>query len=183
MSLGPSAPQMKPVAAPVPDTPDPDPDPVSVAILREQDEDKGAVDALVMAAFGPGRFAKTAERIREQSRLTAGFTVYEDDMLLGSVRLWSVMSGQAKGAFLGPIAVAKTNRSAGLGGHLVRRCIEEARAQGLDGILLIGDPPYFERFGFQPAPKSIFPGPVNPRRVMWLPFTGVSPEGAVVPVA
>lgn len=172
---------MKPVASPVPDTPDPDPEPV--AILRERAEDRDAVDALVMAAFGPGRFAKTAERIREQSHMTAGFTVFEDGMLLGSVRLWSVKSGQAKGAFLGPIAVAKSNRSAGLGGHLVRRCIEEARAQGLDGILLIGDPPYFERFGFQPAPKSIFPGPVNPRRVMWLPFTEVSPEGAVVPVA
>lgn len=153
-----------------------------VAILREQAEDAAAVDALVMAAFGPGRFAKTAERVREQSKIAAGFTVFDEGTLLGSVRLWSVASGQARGVFLGPIAVAQSKRSGGLGAKLVQRCIEEAKAMGLDGILLIGDPPYFERFGFKPAPKAIFAGPVNPRRVMWLPFTEVSPDGAVVPL-
>lgn len=155
-----------------------------VAIERELSEDAGAVDALVMAAFGPGRFAKTAERLREQSALMAGFTIHGDDgELLGSVRLWSVTSGDARGAFLGPIAVARTTRSTGLGGQLVARCIEEARDMGLDGILLIGDPAYFERFGFLPAPKAVFGGPVNPARVMWLPLTGVSPDGAVLPVS
>lgn len=153
-----------------------------VSILRERVEDAAAVEALVMAAFGPGRFAKTAERVREHAKIAAGFTVYDGETLLGSVRLWSVMSGAARGVFLGPIAVAQTSRSSGLGGKLVYRCIEEAKAMGLDGVLLIGDPPYFERFGFKPAPKAIFSGPVNPRRVMWLPFTDVSPNGAVVPL-
>lgn len=155
----------------------------AVAIERESRADGMAVDALVMAAFGPGRFAKTAERLREQAALMSGFTIHDDErQLIGSVRLWSVMSGVAKGAFLGPIAVAKTTRSTGLGGLLVARCIEEARELGLDGILLIGDPDYFQRFGFQPAPKAVFGGPVNPARVMWLPLTGVSPDGAVVAV-
>jgi len=154
-----------------------------VAILRERVEDVQAVEALVMAAFGPGRFAKTAERIREKSDLSAGFTVYDGEELIGSVRLWSVASGEARAAFLGPIAVARSNRSGGLGGKLVAKCIEEAKVQGFDGILLIGDPPYFGRFGFLPAPKAVFAGPVNPRRVMWLPFTDVSPDGPVVPVA
>lgn len=158
-------------------------DPVKVEILRERAEDAVAVDALLLEAFGPGRFAKTAERVREQSRMTAGFTVYDGETLLGSVRLWSVMSGEAKGVFLGPIAVSNKTRSAGLGGQMVRRCIEEARGQGLDGVLLIGDPPYFQRFGFVPAPKVKFSGPVDARRIMWLPFTDVSPDGAVVPVA
>lgn len=154
-----------------------------VVINREQREDAGDVDALVMAAFGPGRFAKTAERLREKSALIAGFTIRDEvQNLMGSVRLWSVRSGQARGAFLGPIAVAKTIRSTGLGGQLVARCIEEARQMKLDGILLIGDPPYFERFGFQPAPKAVFGGPVNPARVMWLPLTEVSPDGSVLPV-
>ena len=152
-------------------------------IQREQASDARAIDALVMAAFGPGRFAKTAERVRERSGVLAGFTVYDEGELLGSVRLWSITSGEARGAFLGPIAVSKSKRSGGLGGQLVQRCIEEAKAQGLDGILLIGDPPYFARFGFEPAPLAIFSGPVNPKRVMWLPLTDVSPDGKVVPVA
>lgn len=152
-------------------------------IERESEADMGAVDALVMAAFGPGRFAKTAERLREQAALISGFTIHDDDRaLIGSVRLWAVMSGQAKGAFLGPIAVAKSTRSTGLGGQLVARCVEDARERGLDGILLIGDPAYFRRFSFVPAPKAVFSGPVNPARVMWLPLTDVSPDGDVVPV-
>lgn len=156
---------------------------VPLEIEREQSSDALAVDALIMSAFGPGRFAKTAERLREKAALMAGFTLYSGQELLGSVRLWAVTSGQARGAFLGPIAVASSSRSSGMGGQLVQRCIDEAKAQGLDGILLIGDPPYFQRFGFQPAPLAIFPGPVNPKRVMWLPLTDVSPDGAVEPVA
>lgn len=157
-------------------------DAISAVILRERAEDAAAVEALVMAAFGPGRFAKTAERLREKTALNVGFTVHDGQTLLGSVRLWSVRCGEARGVFLGPIAVLKDSRSTGLGGQLVRRCVEEAREQGLDGILLIGDPPYFQRFGFEPAPKVIFPGPVNPRRVMWLPLTDRSPDGHVRPV-
>ncbi|MEG1452578.1 MAG: N-acetyltransferase [Brevundimonas sp.] len=156
---------------------------VPVDIQREQVSDAAAIDALVMAAFGPGRFAKTAERVREKSAILAGFTVYDGDALLGSVRLWNVTSGAARGAFLGPIAVRKSKRSSGLGGLLVQKCIDEAKALGLDGILLIGDPPYFERFGFLPAPDSVFSGPVSKQRIMWLPITEVSPDGAVKPVA
>ena len=152
-------------------------------IRREEARDAAAVDALVLAAFGPGRFAKTAERIRETSALAAGFCAYEGDDLIGSVRLWAIMSGRARSVFLGPIAVDRSRRSAGLGGELVQACIEEARAAGLDGILLVGDPPYFSRFGFVPAPEAVLAGPVDRRRVMWLPITEVSPAGAVVPVA
>ncbi len=152
-------------------------------IRREEARDAAAVDSLVLAAFGPGRFAKTAERIRETSALAVGFCAYEGQDLIGSVRLWSIMSGEAKSVFLGPIAVDHTRRSAGLGGELVQACIEEVRAAGLDGILLVGDPPYFSRFGFVPAPEAILAGPVDRRRVMWLPISDVSPAGAVVPVA
>lgn len=158
-------------------------DAAELVIQRERVEDVPAIDALVMKAFGPGRFAKTAERVREQSALSAGFTVFDGEDLIATVRLWSVKSGAAKGTFLGPIAVDGDKRSTGLGGQLVRQCIEESRDQGFDGVLLIGDPPYFQRFGFVPAPKAVFAGPVNARRVMWLPLTDVSPDGDVVPVA
>ncbi len=149
------------------------------AIKRETTADAAAVDALVIAAFGPGRFAKTAERLRERAPLTTGFCLYEGGRLIGSVRLWSIMAGEARSVFLGPIAVDKASRSTGLGGELVRACIEEAKTLGLDGILLVGDPPYFSRFGFVPAPDAVLPGPVDQRRVMWLPFTETASVGTV----
>lgn len=155
----------------------------TLPIRREEVRDVAAIDALVLSAFGPGRFAKTAERIREVAHLAAGFCTYQGDNLIGSVRLWSVQVGAARSVFLGPIAVDQTRRSAGLGAQLVQACIDEARAMGLDGILLVGDPPYFSRFGFVPAPEARLQGPVDQRRVMWLPFTEVAPVGTVVPVA
>lgn len=154
-----------------------------VRIERERSGDAAAIDALVLAAFGPGRFAKTAERLREAAQLAVGFTAFEGERLIGSVRLWSIMAGEARSVFLGPIAVDASSRRGGLGAELVQACIEEARATKLDGVLLIGDPPYFSRFGFVAAPGAVFSGPVDRRRIMWLPITDVAPVGRVHPVA
>ena len=154
-----------------------------IRIERERSGDAAAVDALVLAAFGPGRFAKTAERLREAAHLAAGFSAYEGERLIGSVRLWSITVGGARSVFLGPIAVDASSRRGGLGAELVRACLDEARAMALDGVLLIGDPPYFSRFGFVAAPQAVFAGPVDQRRVMWLPISAVEPVGAVRPVA
>ncbi len=101
-------------AAPAPAPPD-DPQ-IAGPITRETTADAAAVDALVIAAFGPGRFAKTAERLRERAPLAAGFCLHEDGRLIGSVRLWSVLTGGARSVFLGPIAVDKPSRSAGRSG-------------------------------------------------------------------
>ncbi|MFC5371514.1 GNAT family N-acetyltransferase [Brevundimonas faecalis] len=150
-----------------------------VRILRETARDVRAIDALVLAAFGPGRFAKTAERLREAAGLAAGFSAFEGERLIGSVRLWSITVGAARSVFLGPIAVEASSRRGGLGADLVRACIEEARRMGLDGVLLVGDPPYFSRFGFVSAPEAILPGPVDQRRVMWLPISDAFPVGPV----
>ena len=73
-----------------------------VRIERERSGDAAAVDALVLAAFGPGRFAKTAERLREAAHLAAGFCAFEGERLIGSVRLWSITVGAARSVFLGP---------------------------------------------------------------------------------
>ncbi|MND67633.1 MULTISPECIES: GNAT family N-acetyltransferase [unclassified Brevundimonas] len=154
-----------------------------VRILRERSGDAAAIDALVLAAFGPGRFAKTAERLREAAALAVGFCAFDGERLIGSVRLWSISVGAARSVFLGPIAVDAASRRGGLGADLVQACIEEARAMKLDGVLLVGDPPYFSRFGFLPAPGAVLSGPVDRRRVMWLPITDVVPVGAVRPVA
>lgn len=141
--------------------------PASPAPLRieiETPADASAVEALVLAAFGPGRFAKTAERLRERARIAAGFTAREDEQVIGSVRLWAITIGGAPALFLGPIAVSAVNRRAGLGADLVQACVDHA---GGTGILLVGDLPYFGRFGFEPAPDVLLAGPVDPRRVLW----------------
>ena len=132
----------------------------------ETADDADAVEALVLAAFGPGRFAKTAERLRERASVAAGFVARERGALLGSVRLWSITIGGAPALFLGPIAVAADNRRAGLGAELVKACLIRAAEAG-QGVLLVGDAPYFGRFGFVMAPDVRVGGPVDPRRVLW----------------
>lgn len=160
--------------------------PQAVRLMRELASDRSAVEALVLAAFGPGRFAKTAERLREAARMTAGFVARESEpgaeQVIGSVRLWSVTVDETPAVFLGPIAVDASSRKGGLGADLVAACIEEARATQTGGVLLVGDPAYFERFGFVAAPQAKLLGPVDQRRVMWLPVTVEQAVGVVRPV-
>lgn len=153
----------------------------SFRISPETNADRTEVDALVMAAFGPGRFVKTAERIREAARLAAAFTAREEGRLIGSVRLWSITVAGLDALFLGPITVAKDARSTGLGADLVGACIGEAQQRSVAGVLLVGDAAYFERFGFRAAPEVTLPGPADPRRVLWLPITSAAPSGMAVP--
>ena len=149
-----------------------------VRIEPETPADAPAVDALVLAAFGPGRFAKTAERLRERAPVAAGFVVREGADLLGSVRLWPITIGGVPALFLGPIAVAAANRKAGLGADLVQACLSFAAEAG-QGVLLVGDAPYFGRFGFGPEPGLQMPGPADPRRILWRGPT--PPSGEVRP--
>ena len=147
-------------------------------IEAETPADAEGVEALVMAAFGPGRFAKTAERLREGSRPAAGFVIRQNGRIIGSVRLWPVMVGETHALFLGPIAVDAASRSDGLGAELVQACVDYARAAGIGGILLVGDPPYFGRFGFAPAPDAVLSGPVDRRRLLWLGVQVETVQGA-----
>lgn len=153
----------------------------AVRIAPETPADAEAVGALVLDAFGPGRFAKTAERLRERARKVAGFSAWMDGRLVGSVRLWAVTVGEARALFLGPITVASDLRRGGLGADLVAACVEEARRQGVAGVLLVGDAPYFSRFGFGVAQEAAMPGPADPRRVLWLPIAEAEASGPVRP--
>ncbi|WP_291839610.1 GNAT family N-acetyltransferase [Brevundimonas sp.] len=137
----------------------------TVRIDAETPADAASVEALVMAAFGPGRYAKTAERIREQAGVAAGFVAREDGRVIGAVRLWTILVGDRPALFLGPITVSADSRKGGLGADLVQACIDHA---GLTGVLLVGDAPYFGRFGFRHASDVRLQGPVDPRRVLWL---------------
>ena len=149
-------------------------------IDAETPADAAAVEALVLAAFGPGRFAKTAERLRERAVIAAGFVARDGADLLGSVRLCSITVGGEPALFLGPIAVAAANRKAGLGADLVQACLAFAADAGM-GVLLVGDSPYFGRFGFEPSVDVRLPGPADPRRILWRGET--RPAGAVLPAA
>lgn len=135
-------------------------------IAAETPDDADAVERLVLDAFGPGRFAKTAERLREGASVAAGFVAREGGVAVGSVRLWTITVGGKPALFLGPIAVAAERRRGGLGAELVQACLAWAEKRG-PGVLLVGDAPYFGRFGFERAPDVRLPGPVDPRRVLW----------------
>lgn len=140
----------------------------ALQIRNEQPADAAAIAALVERAFGPGRYAKAAERLREgrAPRLDLSFVAVADGALAGSVRLWAVTVGGQPAIFLGPIAVADEWRSQGLGQTLVERACEAATAAGCGAVLLVGDAPWFERTGFAPASDVTMPGPVDRRRVL-----------------
>ena len=138
-----------------------------VLIEAETPFDAAAVEALVMGAFGPGRFAKTAERLREDSRPVVSLVAREPGRVVGAVRLWPIRIGDRAALFLGPIAVQADRRGGGLGKALVEAALQAAEERGDAGVLLVGDLPFFGRLGFEVAEGADMPGPVDPRRLLW----------------
>lgn len=162
----------------------PSPQPAEGPSLQpERPQDAAAVEALLDRAFGPGRFTKVSERVREFAAFAPelSFCAWAEGRLLGVVRMWRVRVGDAPVVFLGPLAVDVRERSAGVGGLLVARACEAAAAAGEAAVLLVGDAPYFARMGFSPAaPGSVtMPGPVDPRRVLLRVFGDETPAGPV----
>lgn len=143
------------------------------SIRPERPQDAPAVAALVAAAFGPGRFVKAAERLREGRLPDLGlsFVAWDGERLAGSVRLWPITVGETPCVFLGPIAVDPAWRGKGLGEALVEAACAAAAEAGWPAVLLVGDVPYFGRMGFEGAPEAVMPGPVDRRRVMVRPLT------------
>ncbi len=145
---------------------------VTWLIRHEQPDDAGFVAELVSRAFGPGRFAKSAYRLREgvdpEARLS--FVAVEDGILRGSVRFWPVFVGKEPALLLGPLAVQSDQRGRGIGIALMQRGIKEARRLGHRAIILVGDAPYYARVGFAPVPpdRIKFPGPVDKSRILGL---------------
>lgn len=139
-------------------------------LVAETQADAAEVAAFVDQAFGPGRFAKTAERLREGNRplLSISRVARSGGAVVGCVRMWPIHLSDRPAVFLGPFAVDEAWRSRGLGGALIRAACEAAEAEGHTLVVLVGDYPYFQRFGFQqiPAGAVVLPGPVDPRRVL-----------------
>ena len=130
------------------------------------------VEALNRRAFGPGRYAKAAYRLREGVSQVPelAFVAVEQGKLRGSVRFWPVTIGDRRVLMLGPLAVETDQRGRGIGVALMERGVEEARTRGHEAVILVGDEPYYARVGFSKLPggRIRFPGPVDPSRILGL---------------
>lgn len=142
------------------------------AIAPEKPEDDAAIEQLHEEAFGPGRFTRTAYRLRDNAGpFTAlNFTGWTDGELAGSVRYSRVRLGESVGLLLGPLVVNPLYKDMGCGLALMRHTLELARRAGFAWVVLVGDAPYYARAGFAPVPRGriTLPGPVDPDRLLYL---------------
>lgn len=156
----------------------------AAAIEAERPADAAEAEVLIADAFGPGRFAKAAERLREGARPLARLVARREGTLVGAVRLWPVRIGATPAALLGPIAVAHSERGAGVGQALVRAACRAAEAAGHRLVVLVGDEAFFGVAGFSAAPARAvrMPGPVDQRRVLVRALSPGAAEGLAGPV-
>ena len=154
--------------------------PAHARMAPERAKDAGEVERLIDRAFGPGRYAKSVERLREQTRPCASLsrTAWLKDELVGTVRLWPIRIGDARAVLLGPIAVKQGFRGLGLGAQLVEDACAAASKSGERLVLLVGDTPFFGPLGFAMAPaRVILPGPVDRRRLLLRELVEGAAEG------
>lgn len=148
-------------------------------IRLERAEDRVRIAALAEAGFGPGRYAKSAYRLREGVNAVAelGFVAVENGILRGSVRFWPVKVGAEDVLLLGPLAVEAAQRGRGIGISLMQAGIAKAKDAGWRAILLVGDEPYYGRVGFTKLANGRvrLAGPVDGNRLLGLALT----EGAL----
>jgi predicted N-acetyltransferase YhbS len=143
----------------------------SVITRTAAPQETAAISALNARVFGPGRFTRSAYRVREGKGLMSRFCRVADrnGRLIASLRLTEVSIGGTPGAvLLGPLAVDPEFHGQGYGRQLVAEAIEEMTREGIAVVVLVGDEPYYGRFGFKPVPRGtiVFPGPVNPARIL-----------------
>lgn len=133
-----------------------------------------AVEALGANAFGPGRFARTAFRLREgvahENKLS--FVALKENQLVGSVRLTRILIGDRLALVLGPLVVEKSCKNEGIGRKLMTASVEAAKNLGYELIILVGDEPYYRPFGFKRITMGqiTLPGPVDPARFLYCEF-------------
>jgi predicted N-acetyltransferase YhbS len=142
-------------------------------ILPETPADRTEVETLYDLAFAPGRSALSSYRLREHVEPVAGLSLIARDeyaTLAAAIRFWPVRIGTNldPALLLGPIAVHPTHQGEGLGGLLISESLHNARAQGWTRVILIGDEPYYRRFGFSRSMGRAFayPPPTNPDRLL-----------------
>ncbi len=139
--------------------------------------DLAAIEALHEDAFGPGRFARTAYRIREASTRPPliELTAWHEGELAGAIQFTAITVGDKRGAaLLGPLAIAPAYKNKGCGLKLMRSGLAEAAALGCRLVALIGDLPYYQRVGFRMIPPGqiALPGPADPARFLAAELAG-----------
>ena len=143
---------------------------LSLTILPETADDAVPIERLHERTFGPGRYAKSAYRLREGAghRLDLSFTARIGTLLVGSVRLSPIRIGETKALLLGPLTVEPAFRERGVGYALIERALAQAKAKGHRLVVLVGDEPYYGKSGFKRIPKgrATMPGPVDPARLL-----------------
>lgn len=156
---------------------------LSLSIRPEISGDAAAIARLHERAFGPGRFARTAFRLREgvPHDPALSFTALVGTLIVGSVRVTPVQCGGGRAFMLGPLTVDPAFEGKGIGAGLMNASIAAGRDAGHRLILLVGDMAYYERFGFRRVPPGqvTLPGPVDPARLLALELD----EGALAACA
>jgi predicted N-acetyltransferase YhbS len=142
-------------------------------LVAERPEHRDAIERVLDSAFGPGRFAKTSERVRERGAVAepvlSRVALNDAKQVVGVCRIWRVRAGDLI-YFLGPLAVDPAAQLAGLGLSLTREAVAACRAQGGNGVVLVGSERFFKPLGFSVVPpgRLRMPGAVDPARLLWL---------------
>jgi predicted N-acetyltransferase YhbS len=157
-------------------------EPAPVCLREERPVDAPAREALLDAALGSGRLRKTCERLRVGRRPVEGLALVatQGERLVGSLRLWSVQAGDRSALLLGPLCVAADQRLLGVGRRLIAEGLFRAVRRGHGAVILVGDAPYYGRFGFE---RSLvrdlrMPGPVELDRFLGLELVPGALAGA-----
>jgi predicted N-acetyltransferase YhbS len=143
---------------------------LALLIRPENHGDAGAIERLHERAFGPGRFSRSAYLLRERSAAMPDlcFSALVGTLLVGSVRVAPVLAGTQPALVLGPLAVEPAFEKRGIGAALMNTTLERAREAGHRLVILVGDEPYYARFGFTriPTGQLAMPAPVDPARFL-----------------
>lgn len=153
-----------------------------ISIRIEKTTDVTAREALLDEAYGPSRFRKPSEKIRRGRQPAEGLALVavDGDRIVGTARLWHVACGDRPALLLGPVAVACDRQRGGIGAALIAQAVDAARAGGHRAIVLVGDAPYYGRFGFTSDKTGALamPGPFERHRLLGLELVPGSLDGA-----
>lgn len=158
-----------------------------VAYLPEQPEHDDVIEDINEEAFGPGRFARAAYKIREAGGHDPklSFVGIHDGEVIASVRQTPIAAGKGRAILLGPLAVEPDHKNQGHGRRLVQIALDAARQAGATAVLLVGDEPYYGPLGFRRVPhgRLTLPRPVDPERLLVCELVeggAAALEGAVI---
>ena len=155
---------------------------LSLVLEPETPADAEAILRLNERVMGPGRFARTAYRLRERTQpdLSLSFVARVGTLLVGANAMTPIFIGETPALLLGPLVVEPVFRSQGIGETLVKRSLDAAKAAGAKLVVLVGDEPYYARMGFKRVPpgRVDFPGPVDPARILYCELEPDAFEGA-----